>query len=74
LQQKFQTVEGTLKDGRHSVAIANGKLRGDQLTFIAGDAEYSGRVGAGMIEGIVKAGNDTKKWSARLRSTAAALH
>jgi predicted RNA methylase len=74
LQQKFQTIEGTLKYGERSVAIANGRLNGDQISFIAGDAEYSGRVGAGVIDGTVRSGGDTKKWSAKLRSASAAVH
>jgi predicted RNA methylase len=72
LDQKFQKVEGTLKLGQRSVAIANGKLRGDQISFIAGDAEYAGRVGAGLIDGTVKTGGDTKKWTAKLRQATAA--
>jgi predicted RNA methylase len=68
LQQKYQVVEGTLNEGERSTKIANGKLRGDQITFTAGDAEYSGRVTANGMEGTVKDGGATRKWSATRRA------
>jgi SAM-dependent methyltransferase len=63
LKQNFQMVEGTLKAGGNSTPIRNGKLRGDQLTFAAGNAEYAGRVNGNRIEGTVK-GSSAGKWSA----------
>ena len=43
LKQEFQMLSGTLTAGGKSMAIANGKLRGDQIQFIAGGTEYSDR-------------------------------
>src|SRR5881628_2927533 len=40
LTQKFQMVSGSLG----SVPIANGRLRGDEISFSAGGAKYTGRV------------------------------
>jgi len=60
-KQSFQMVTGTLKSGSGTVPIANGHLRGDQLSFSAGAAEYSGRVSGNTIEGSVKGGG---RWSA----------
>jgi hypothetical protein len=37
-------IEGTLKIGDRSMPITNGRVRGDQVIFNAGGAEYSGRV------------------------------
>ena len=68
LKQRFQMVEGTLaKDGR-TVTISGGRLRGEQISFAAGGAEYSGRVNNGWIEGSVKSGARTLAWSATLRA------
>src|SRR5687768_7629032 len=50
LKQEFQMVSGTLTSGGTSTAVS-GKLRGDQITFTAGNAEYTGRVAGDAMEG-----------------------
>ena len=72
--QSFQMVNGMLRGGGNSVAITNGKLRGDQLSFTAGNSEYTGRVNGTTIEGTVK-GASAGAWSATRTSAkpAAAL-
>lgn len=63
LKQTFQMVSGTLKSGGNTMAISNGRLRGDQLSFAAGGSQYTGRVNGNTIEGTIKgAGSGT--WSA----------
>ncbi len=52
LQQTFQMVTGTLS----GKAIAEGRLRGDELTFTVGTAKYSGRVNGTTIKGTVTGG------------------
>ena len=64
LKQDFQMVSGTVKSGANTVPIANGKLRGDQISFNAGDAAYSGRVTGNEIKGTIKSGNNSSAWSA----------
>jgi len=59
IKQTFQNISGTLKTGS-TVTPITGKLRGDQISFNAGAAAYSGRVAGSSMEGSV-AGN---KWSA----------
>jgi SAM-dependent methyltransferase len=60
LKQQFQMVSGTLKTGGKSVPV-KGRLRGEQITFSAGDAQYTGKVNGDKMEGTAKgAGN----WSA----------
>jgi precorrin-6B methylase 2 len=59
IKQTFQMINGTLKNGNNSSAI-NGKLNGDQITFTAGETQYTGRVSGNSMEGTA-AGN---KWSA----------
>lgn len=64
LKQKFQTVSGTLKAGNNSTEITNGRLRGDQISFSAAGARYTGRVNGDAMEGTVKSGDTNGKWSA----------
>ena len=68
LRQSFQMVTGSLKSGGNTAAITNGKLRGDQLSFTAGNAEYTGRVNGNRIEGTVKGGS-SGSWSASRGAT-----
>jgi SAM-dependent methyltransferase len=68
LTQDLQMIEGTLKTGGNTIEITNARLRGDQIGFSAGGAEYSGRVGGSRIEGSVKTGGATSSWSATLRA------
>ena len=63
LTQTFQMVSGTLKAGGKNLAITNGRLRGDQISFSAGGAQYSGKVNGNSIEGTVK-GGASGNWSA----------
>jgi precorrin-6B methylase 2 len=59
LTQKFQMVSGTLG----STPISEGRLRGDELTFTAGGARYSGRVEGTAIRGTI-AGGPGGSWTA----------
>ena len=64
LRQTYQTVSGTLSSGGKSLPVQRGKLRGDQISFTAGGAEYRGRVGDKGIEGTVKTGAKSESWKA----------
>jgi SAM-dependent methyltransferase len=55
LKQTFQNISGTLKSNGVETPV-NGKLNGEQITFTAGPAEYSGRVAGNTIDGAVKNG------------------
>ena len=60
LKQTFQMISGTLKSG-NVVTPVNGKLNGEQITFTAGEGQYSGRINGNSMEGSLKSGG---KWSA----------
>ena len=60
LKQTFQMVSGTLTSGTSSTPITNGRLRGNQITFRAGDRQFTGRVNGKLIQGVTK-----KNWTAR---------
>jgi hypothetical protein len=47
LYQQFQMVTGSLG----SAKIADGRLRGDEISFTAGNTKYTGRVSGNTISG-----------------------
>jgi precorrin-6B methylase 2 len=71
LVQNFQTFTGTLRSGGNSVSITNGKLHGDQLSFTAGNTEYTGRVNGASIDGTMR-GASAGPWHATRTSAKAA--
>jgi SAM-dependent methyltransferase len=64
LKQHFQVVTGMLTGGKEPVSIERGSLRGDSISFMAGAAEYSGRVSGNTMSGTVVSNGTTSKWSA----------
>jgi hypothetical protein len=63
LEQKYQMVSGTLTAGGRVTPVTNGRLRGDQITFTAGNAQYAGRVNGDAMRGDMK-GSATGVWAA----------
>jgi len=59
LTQKYQMITGTLSSGGKTMAISEGRLRGDTIRFAAGGVNYEGRVQSSSMTGAAKAG-----WSA----------
>ena len=64
LKQQFQMISGTLASGGRQTPITEGKLRGDQITFMAGSARYEGRVNGNRIEGTTVTGGRSSSWNA----------
>jgi precorrin-6B methylase 2 len=64
LKQEFQMVQGSLKSGNDTHVISNAKLRGDQLSFSVGGANYTGHVNGNAIDGTVTTGGTATKWAA----------
>jgi len=64
IKQTFQKVEGNLQAEGRTIVIADGRLRGDQISFRAGGASYTGRVAGDRIEGTVTADGGSKPWVA----------
>jgi len=73
LKQEFQMISGTLKSGAMTTPITSGRMRGDQISFRAGGAEYVGRVSGDTIEGAVKSGGSNGSWKATRARLAARL-
>ena len=68
LKQSYQKIEGALRSGTHSIPLASGRLRGDQISFSIGGIEYTGRVSGDCIEGRVGSGANSSAWSTTLRA------
>jgi SAM-dependent methyltransferase len=58
LTQEFQKVSGTITTAGKAATIENGRLRGDEFTFVAAGATYAGRVDGDRITGTAP-----RKWS-----------
>ena len=59
LTQTFQNVAGTLGANR-----AEGTLRGDQITFVAGGSRYTGEVNGNTVTGRMTNGSSTRAFTA----------
>jgi precorrin-6B methylase 2 len=59
LKQTFQNVTGTLGANQ-----TKGTLRADQITFTAGNAQYSGKVSGDTITGTMKSGTTSTPFTA----------
>jgi hypothetical protein len=57
LKQEFQMISGSLNGGGKNLAITNGKMHGDQISFSAGAAQYTGRVNGNTMSGTIKGGS-----------------
>jgi SAM-dependent methyltransferase len=64
IKQSYQMLSGSLRSGNDSTPITNGRLRGDQVSFSVGDAQYSGRVNGSAMEGTVTTAGRTRDWNA----------
>ncbi len=53
--QTFQMISGTLKNGADSTPIS-GRLRGAEITFTAGTAQYAGQVSGNSMSGTITGG------------------
>ena len=50
LKQEFQMLSGTFRTEGKTLAIANGRVRGEEVSFKAGGKDYRGRVSNGKLE------------------------
>ncbi len=70
LTQQFQMLSGTVRQGGHTAKIDEGRVRGENISFVFADASgkkrrFVGRVVAGKMEGALDAGNTAEmRWSA----------
>jgi precorrin-6B methylase 2 len=60
LTQEFQMVSGTLG----TTPITGGRMNGEQISFKAGDTQYTGKVSGDRMEGTATTAGKTQNWSA----------
>ena len=63
LEQSFQYVWGSYDYNGIRLNVENGRLRGDEISFVANGVEYSGRVSGDAMSGVAK-GRATSSWRA----------
>jgi len=68
LNQSFQKISGTLKSGTDVVAITNGRMNGNLISFTAGNKKYTGTVSGNTIQGTLKSAERTIEWNASRES------
>lgn len=51
LKQRFQMLEGTLRQGGQEMAIGEARMNGTQIAFTAGDRQFTGTVEGGRMAG-----------------------
>jgi SAM-dependent methyltransferase len=65
LTQEYQMVQGTVNTGGAPETVKIGRLRGEEITFTAGDITYKGKVTGNTIEGtMTTAKGTTTPWRA----------
>ena len=64
LTQDYQMVRGFARNGGTTSPIGSGRLNGVEISFVAGGSHYEGRVTGDTIEGTVKTGTASAKWTA----------
>jgi hypothetical protein len=57
-------ISGTLTTGGSNAVAASGRLKGDEISFTAGGAQYVGRVSGNTMQGTFTSGANTGTWSA----------
>jgi SAM-dependent methyltransferase len=71
LTQRFQMLTGTLTVGGQKIPIEQGRMRGDQITFVAAGARYTGRATGRTLEGRMRATPDGSEQAWKATSTSA---
>jgi SAM-dependent methyltransferase len=64
LEQAYQDVKGTLKNGNVITPVTEGKLTGDRIAFTAGGTRYTGTVTGKEITGKANSGGKETDWKA----------
>jgi len=64
ISQEFQMIHGKLISDDKNLTLRNGRLRGNEITFMIDDVLYTGYVSGNKMEGTVREGDSEKKWIA----------
>jgi len=66
LAQTFQMISGTLRTETRTIPLEDGRLRGTEIRFRAGDTRYTGRVDDTIMTGVAQTPSGAVGWSATL--------
>ena len=64
ISQEFQMISGNFIHGQESIPIDSGKINGNHIMFIIGEAVYSGTIENGRMSGTVTAPGKSSAWEA----------
>ena len=64
LTQQYQTVQGSLTLNGQTYAVEKGRLSGEDLTFVANNQIFNGKVKGARIEGTITATSGPTSWTA----------
>ncbi len=64
LKQEYQMLSGNLARGNVNAIISDSKMLGDQISFTAAGAQYTGRVTGNAIAGTYKGSDGSGNWTA----------
>jgi SAM-dependent methyltransferase len=64
ITQEFQMISGTIKSGANAAKVMQGRMNGAQISFTAGDSQFSGTVNGNTINGTVTTGSAKTAWTA----------
>ena len=65
LEQRFQEVSGQLRTADRTLAVTDGRLRGNRISFEAGGTSYTGRVADGStLSGTARTPGGVTEWRA----------
>jgi SAM-dependent methyltransferase len=64
LTQEYQTVQGSLTLNGQQYTVEKGRLNGEDLTFVANNQIFNGKVKGARIDGSITATNGPTAWSA----------
>jgi precorrin-6B methylase 2 len=64
ISQEFQMIHGKLTSDNKNLTLRNGRLRGNEVTFMIDDVLYTGYVSGNKMEGTVREGDSENKWIA----------
>lgn len=64
LEQRFQELSGELRTADGTVAISGGRLRGEEIGFVAGGVSYAGRVAGATMSGTARTPDGVTAWRA----------
>ena len=64
LTQEYQAVQGTLTTGGQSHTVVTGRLKGEELSFVAGGMAYKARISGSSMSGTVTTPTGDLPWTA----------